>query len=450
MQSTNIPPKFTIPTAQNDGARANIPPTSPDDTRASQSLGFPPRTGLPPEAGGVPPQLSDMNGILNQLSGPIRWYLMGGRFGYDQDFAANPSIGGYPRGASLPSEDGRGDFLSAVDDNASNPNTLGAGWIPGYHYGETVLTGVTGGVVTLSQSQAAKRVIRVSGTLLSNLVLVVPAWQYNWVIYNGTTGAFSVSIRVGTGVAAAIPQNGAPSPVTCDGVECALASPNIAPATSGSQAVRLDQVGGGLLGVRTFNATGTYNKNPLARFFVIEVIGGGGGINAASETGRWWLQSGGGGGAYRKHRVDTADVAASTPVTVAASALQGGLSSFGASLSANGGQAGFAVQDSVGGVIVATSGGDGGQPGTGTLGTALIVAAGAAGSGAMSDVTGNMRVGANGGASGRGDPGSGRQVNPAAPVAATNAGGGTGGAGRRDGVLQAFGGPGQVTIWEYA
>lgn len=174
MQQSNQPPKYVIPFAQNDASKATIPPNSADDTRASQSQGFPARTGLPPEAGGVPPQKADMNGALNQLAGPILWGLAGGRFPFDSAFASDSNIGGYPLGANLPAADGRGEWYSTANDNLANPDTSGTGWVPGYHYGTTALTGQTGGTVTLSPSQAAKRVITVSGVLTGNLVLVVP------------------------------------------------------------------------------------------------------------------------------------------------------------------------------------------------------------------------------------------------------------------------------------
>ena len=222
MQSTNQPAKFLVPFAQNDSARVEVPATTTDATRFSQSLGSPPLTGLPPEAGGVPPQLEDFNGALNQIARGVWWALGGGRFGYDAAWATDPLIGGYARGAVLPASlgggsAGLGEWYNNTDNNTANPDTDGTGWVPGYHYGATALTGQTGGTITLTPAQAAKTVITVAGTLTSNLVLVVPAWVYRWTIYNATTGAFTVSVRSPSSSAVTIPQDGTPTDVRGDG-----------------------------------------------------------------------------------------------------------------------------------------------------------------------------------------------------------------------------------------
>lgn len=222
MQSTNQPAKFLVPFAQNDSARVEVPATTTDATRFSQSLGSPPLTGLPPEAGGVPPQLEDFNGALNQIARGVWWALGGGRFGYDATWATDTLIGGYARGAVLPASlgggsAGMGEWYNNTDNNTANPDTDGTGWVPGYHYGATALTGQTGGTITLTPAQAAKTVITVAGALTSNLVLVVPAWVYRWTIYNATTGAFTVSVRNPSSSAVTIPQDGTPTDVRGDG-----------------------------------------------------------------------------------------------------------------------------------------------------------------------------------------------------------------------------------------
>ncbi|WP_436632525.1 hypothetical protein, partial [Lactobacillus acidophilus] len=80
---TNQPAKFLVPFAQNDSSRVELPVTTSDATRASQSLGFPPATMQPPEAGGVPPQGEDFNGALNQIARIAWWMMLGGRFSFD-------------------------------------------------------------------------------------------------------------------------------------------------------------------------------------------------------------------------------------------------------------------------------------------------------------------------------------------------------------------------------
>lgn len=56
---------------------------------------------------------------------------------------------------------------------------------------------VTGGTVTLTASEASNPVIGLSGTLTSNLILEIPASALRiYSISNGTTGAFTVSVKV--------------------------------------------------------------------------------------------------------------------------------------------------------------------------------------------------------------------------------------------------------------
>lgn len=241
MQSTNQPSKFLVPFAQNDSARVEVPATTTDATRFSQSLGSPPLTGLPPEAGGVPPQLEDFNGAMNQIARGVWWALGGGRFAYDAAWATDALIGGYARGAVLPAAlgagtVGMGEWYNNADNNTTDPDTTGTDWVPGYHYGMTALTGQTGGTVTLTPAQAAKTTITVAGALTSNLTLVVPAWVYRWTFVNTTTGAFTVSVRNPTSAAVTIPQDGSPTDVRGNGTtitRTTVTVPNASTTTAG-------------------------------------------------------------------------------------------------------------------------------------------------------------------------------------------------------------------------
>ena len=222
MQSSNQPAKFLVPFAATDTARVEIPVTTTDDARASQALGFPPRTGMPLEVGGVPPQREDFNGAVNQIARGVWWALGGGRFGFDADWATDANIGGYARGAVLPAAlgagvVGMGEWYNNVEANTANPDTVGTGWVPGYHYGETILTGLTGGTLTLTPAQAAKRVLRLSGTLTSNLTIIVPAWMYQWDVFNSTGGAFTVTVKTAGAAGATIVAGGVPVSIRCDG-----------------------------------------------------------------------------------------------------------------------------------------------------------------------------------------------------------------------------------------
>lgn len=222
MQSTNLPAKYLVAFARDDASKVEVPVTSPDATRFSQTLGSPPLTGVPQTAGGSPPQLPDFNGAMNQLSRNVLWVLAGGRFPFDSVWAVDAEIGGYPRGAVLPAAlgagtIGMGEWYNNTQDNTANPDTAGTGWVPGYHYGATALTSQTGGTVTLSAAQAAKTVITIAGALTSNLVLVVPAWVYRWTFYNNTSGGFTVTVRTATSAAVTIPQDSQPYDVRGNG-----------------------------------------------------------------------------------------------------------------------------------------------------------------------------------------------------------------------------------------
>lgn len=128
MQSSDKPGKISVPFAD-AGAKQPIPVASQqgiEDGRASFTDGFPPLTRTPLAAGGKPPFGTDMNGILNAITEIQQWQSAGGNFGYDSAFSA--SINGYPQGAMLLSADLTGVWVSAVENNTSNPDAGGAGW----------------------------------------------------------------------------------------------------------------------------------------------------------------------------------------------------------------------------------------------------------------------------------------------------------------------------------
>lgn len=66
---------------------------------------------------------------------------------------------------------------------------------------------VTGGTVILSDLEASNPVIRFSGTLTSNLVVVVPTTVKRlWAIYNATSGAFTLTVKTATGSGVTVAQ----------------------------------------------------------------------------------------------------------------------------------------------------------------------------------------------------------------------------------------------------
>lgn len=66
---------------------------------------------------------------------------------------------------------------------------------------------VTGGTVNLSDLEASNPVIGFSGTLTSNLVVVVPTTVKRlWAIYNATSGAFTLTVKTATGSGVTVAQ----------------------------------------------------------------------------------------------------------------------------------------------------------------------------------------------------------------------------------------------------
>ncbi len=129
MQASNVPSKIQLPFATS-GDKVTIPVPSQipiTDGRASFTTGFVPLNATPLSAGGVAPFMSDMNGVLNQVTAIQQWQSAGGLFKYDAAFSA--SVGGYPKGAVLSDTAGTGSWLSIVDNNTTNPDTGGAGWV---------------------------------------------------------------------------------------------------------------------------------------------------------------------------------------------------------------------------------------------------------------------------------------------------------------------------------
>ena len=137
------------------GDKNTIPVTPSTETGqtnyASYQKGFPPVTMTPLVAGGLPPQGMDMNGILFALSSSIGFSQSGGLPTFNADFAS--TIGGYPLGAVLQSNDGKSSYVSIVDNNTtdfnSDPSSIGTSWLPwageGASSGSGILFGGTAG-----------------------------------------------------------------------------------------------------------------------------------------------------------------------------------------------------------------------------------------------------------------------------------------------------------------
>lgn len=301
MQNSQLPAKWYKPFAADDSAKVEIPLTTPDPTRASQSLGFPPLTMQPPESGGVPPQGEDFNGAMNQVARIAWWLMAGGAMPFDNTWATNAAIGGYPQGGVVTSTDLQGEWISIADNNTNDPDTNGAGWVPGFAYGSTVVAGLTNANVILTPAQAAKDIIRLTGALTGNIQIIFPAWQKSWIVLNNCTGAFSVTCKTAAGGGAGVSQGGGMQLLWGDGTNLNAYSGNslvpqlVGPATLAGHALQLGQATGRLLGVQAFGSSGTYTPTAGTTFIRVEGIGGGGAGGGAQATDGTSVACGSGG-----------------------------------------------------------------------------------------------------------------------------------------------------------
>ncbi len=206
MEAADSPARISLPFA-NSGTKNTIPTASQvgiTPGAASLTTGFPPLTFTPLAAGGVPPSGADFNGILYEITAIQRWQCAGGGFKYNASFST--AVGGYPKGTVLVNTADDGGWLSTVDNNATDPDAGGAGWVPYGEYGQAIIA-LTNVNVTLSPVQYAKPVILLTGALTGNVQLTFPPLVRNWQIINLTTGAYAVSAREGTGTFVACGQS---------------------------------------------------------------------------------------------------------------------------------------------------------------------------------------------------------------------------------------------------
>lgn len=220
MKLINHPPLVAVPFAMS-GTRSTIP-VNPSGTAgaASYTNGFPPVTMQPLASGGTPPWGQDFNGLLYAITNSTRWAMSGGTFTFDNTFAVDPNIGGYPKGGILQSTNGRSFWVSLIDDNTTDPDSAStpvANWsalLP--NLGSLSVTLSTGSV-TPTPSQLAVRQIVATGVLSANQTITLPLVSgMTFVVANQTTGAFTVTAIGATGTGVSIPQGQAMT-IACDG-----------------------------------------------------------------------------------------------------------------------------------------------------------------------------------------------------------------------------------------
>ena len=211
MQLSNIPGKLVLPFA-NAGGKNTIPVASQIGiTAGAASLvdGFPPLTRTPIAAGGVPPSGLDMNGIIYELSAVIRWANAGGGYPFDNTFATDTNVGGYPKGARIMRADGAGYWYNTTDNNVTDPESSGAaaaGWVPDFTTGVAAVT-MTSANVTLTPAQYGKPTIVITGALTGNLNLIFPNITGQWDVINSTTGGYTITAKTAAGTGSALSNN---------------------------------------------------------------------------------------------------------------------------------------------------------------------------------------------------------------------------------------------------
>jgi hypothetical protein len=130
MLVSSVPYKFTVPWANSASGSfiTNPVPAVSTSPAAGQDLGFPPATALPEGSGGTPPNINDINGALYYATAWEQWIQAGAPIVYDATFQT--AIGGYPKGAIVPSAATPYlRWISTVDNNTSDPDTGGANWL---------------------------------------------------------------------------------------------------------------------------------------------------------------------------------------------------------------------------------------------------------------------------------------------------------------------------------
>jgi hypothetical protein len=284
MQTSSSPKKLPVPFAD-AGSKQDIPLDSQigiTGGRASYTDGFPPLTRTPLSAGGIPPFGTDFNGVLNDITASIRWQNAGSNYPFDGAFAA--SVAGYPKGAVIPSSLYDGYWLNTTEANSANPEVTNGsltGWVPVETYGVTTVAGLAASSVTLTSLQAAKERIRLTGTLTSNINIVVPAWAKKWTVVNNCAGSFSVTIKTPAGTGVLIP-TGMTAQIVGDG-------------TNITQDTNIIGFSGRLLNIQTFTTSGTYTPTPGTSKVRVKQVGGGGAGGGTLTTTSAQVASGNGG-----------------------------------------------------------------------------------------------------------------------------------------------------------
>lgn len=188
--SLTQPTPITIPWASL-GNKRSIPTVSQigevdGDGKASYPDGYPPLCGTPLASGGKPPSILDENGVLFEITTPLRFLLAGGRPKFNADMAT--AINGYPVGTILQDNSGVNTYINVVDGNSVDFNTtssvIGVSWL------------LYGSASALKKKCMIAHEEQAGGVPAGDSVAGVNVRALNTVISNTITGASLGSSRI--------------------------------------------------------------------------------------------------------------------------------------------------------------------------------------------------------------------------------------------------------------
>ena len=229
---------------------------------------------------------------------------------------------------------------------------------------------------------------------------------------------------------------------------------NLTNPDTGGAGWRRHALAGGLIAIRAFGATTTYTPTPGTASVEVTVVGGGGGGGGTVAMGASQFGAGGGGGSGGWATSHITSGFSGATITIGAGGAggagvlgaTGGTTSFGGSLSANGGTGG-----AVGAAIAGGNCQVGGSGGAASGGN-VVSTTGAGGGAGVAFSNGNQLSG-QGGSTPYGAGGASRNANTNPGIQASGAGGGGGGAVGQSGAAAQTGGNGSngvVIVREYA
>src|SRR5262245_24238381 len=106
-------------------------------------------------------------------------------------------------------------------------------------FGRTALSVAGSADVTLSTAQARPLIQEYSGVLTGNINVIVPALPALYVVYNGTTGSFSLTVKTAAGTGVAVTQT-TRSILYCDGTNVVSAAGASLPLAGGTMTGAID------------------------------------------------------------------------------------------------------------------------------------------------------------------------------------------------------------------